>query len=187
MLSFAATQAYGVTLFFDAPDFTWNHPAGGATPNHIWNAGDSWSQNFTGTGLAVTSSMTLNIFYDDNSLASGNPLDISVLINGTTVGNFFINPGDASGSYEFDFASILGPDYNIELLATNTINGGGGAVSMSDSGTDSNAVLGTPEPSTLCLIAGGLGALAALRRRRAKSVDAFFRSYVCRDVGYKLL
>jgi PEP-CTERM motif len=169
MLSFAATQAFGVTLFFGAPDFTWNHPGGGATPNFIWTAGDSWSQNFTGTGLASASALTLNIFYDDNNLLSGNPLDMSVLINATTVGAFVINPGDASGSYVFNFASILGPDYNIELLATNTINGGQGAVSMSDSGTDSNAVLSssTPEPSTLCLIAGGLGALAALRRRRA--------------------
>jgi hypothetical protein len=171
-LALGAAQAFGgsITSYFGSPNFVWSHPGGDATPNHIWVTGDFWEQDFTGTGLGSANALTLNLFYNDNGLATGNPLDMAVSLNGTLVGTFIINPGDAGfNSYAFNFAPITGPAYDIKMLATNTIGSELGSVSMDDSGTESNAVLsGAPEPGTLCLLAGGLGIMLTFRNKKAR-------------------
>src|ERR1700733_8629015 len=82
----SATRADVLT--FSPPDFVWSHPAGGASPNHIWITGDSWSQDFTGTGVASADHADLHLFIDDNILTTGNQLDLNLVINSTTVGSF---------------------------------------------------------------------------------------------------
>jgi len=175
VLTMLAGTAFGgpVTLYFGAPGFVWHESGSAGTANHIWTAGDYWEQTFSGTGLSSATTTTLNLFYDDNTLNTGNSLDMSVSINGTTVGTFVVNPGDTGlKSYGYSFSSILGPSYDIKMIATNTIAGGAGSVSMGDSNS-SYVVLdnasGVPEPATGGTLLAALVGLAALRLRSRKA------------------
>jgi hypothetical protein len=131
-----ATQGFVTRLTFSAPDFEWFHPSGGATPNHIWVTGDYWAQNFNAIGIGAADAMALNLFIDDNSLNAGTALNMKVLLNGTQVGTFTLNPGVSGNTpFNFAFAPIAGPNYRIQLEATNTIPPLQGSVSMSAGGS----------------------------------------------------
>ena len=161
-----------ITEWFSEPDFEWYHPSGSATPNHIWETGDYWAQQFTGTGLGSATSLTLDLYVDDNGLYSGEQVDLDVLLNGTAVGNLTIASG-VSGlqSWGFSsFGSIAGPDYYVKLLETNTVPSGYGAASMAADGQSSSATLGgpgaVPELPPFALAALGLLPLGLKLRRR---------------------
>jgi hypothetical protein len=155
VLAVVASPARAVILTFSPPAFEWFETGGTATPNHIWTTGDYWAQNFPATGLSNASSMALRLFIDDNALNPSNTLDLNVLLNANVIGNIAI-PSGVSGplDYNFAFGSIVGPNYRIQLLATNTIPSGDGSVSMAVDGR-SFAVL-VPEPDELILVAGAL-------------------------------
>jgi hypothetical protein len=162
-LVFVATAQADATLFFGPPDFVWSHPSGGATPNHIWIAGDYWGQDFTGTSQASASHAALRLFIDDNTLLNGDTLNLDFWLNGTNVGSFSVLAGQAGVlDYTFDFPSIAGPNYSVQLLETNTVPPGDGSVSMA-ANNDSSYLTLTPEPSALALVA--LLAAGIARRR----------------------
>jgi len=147
------------TLVFSEPDFVWHHTGGLATPYHIWVAGDYWAQAFPGTTQGVTDEMWLTLFVNSNYLTSGNQLNLDVILNSNVVGSFSI-PSGATGmqTYHFSFSPMVGPDYSIQLLATNTVPPLGGSVSIGLNGQ--SYVTLVPEPAPLALLAFGL-----LRRR----------------------
>ncbi len=167
----AASQAAG-PLYFSSPDFVWYHPSGGATPNHIWVAGDYWDQTFNGTGLANATALGLNIDIDDNILDPTQQVNLDVLLNGTNVGSFSIASGVTgfvSNTFLFSPVLALGTDsFDIKMLETNTIPSGLGSVSMSINQTSYATLRGgaVPEPNTLALVAVGALGLAGLGLRR---------------------
>ncbi len=156
----------GAVLTFDKPGFEWSHPAGNGSPYHVWDAGDYWAQNFTGTGIASAESMALHLKYDHNTL--GETLNMKVLLNDGLIGTFDIEAGDDGYDGVFSLGAIAGPDFRIQLEATNTIGSGMGAVSLRLG--DSYATLtgaSVPEPSAIALAGSALmaGAVVGLRRR----------------------
>ena len=154
----------GVILTFSEPDFEWLANGTSPTPYHIWTTGDYWAQDFTATGLASASTMSLRLFVDDNGLAAGQQVDLDVLLSANVVGSISLLDGVTGDlDYDFSFPAVAGPDYRVELLETNTVPLGDGAVSIGLGG-QSFVTLGEPisEPAGLGLM--GL-ALLALRRR----------------------
>jgi hypothetical protein len=167
LLAVLTTQANATFIgHFGSPDFQWIHPSGGATPNHIWVAGDEWKQTFTGTGQASANAMVLDLFINDNIL-TGPSLILDVLLNGIDVGDITIAPGVSGAQfYGFTFASILGDTYTVEMVVRDTIPGGDGSVSMAADNERSRVFLTTvPEPGTLALLVLALGGIVAAHRR----------------------
>jgi hypothetical protein len=141
----------GVVLAFNPPQFEWHHPSGSATPNHIWVTGDFWGQNFLATGLPSASQMSLTLFIDDNSLSSV-PLNVAVNLNSTTLGGFLIPSGVAGPLVRnFIFPAVAGPNYRLEIDATNTIPSGLGSVSIAANGRSFALLESVPEPTALCI------------------------------------
>ena len=139
------------TLFFSEPDFVWHHSGGLATPYHIWVAGDYWAQTFPATSQPLADEMWLTLFVNSNYLTAGNQLNLDVILNWNVVGSLSI-PSGATGTqtYHFTFSPMLGPDYSIQLLATNTVPPLGGSVSI---GLDQRSyVTLVPEPASLALL-----------------------------------
>jgi hypothetical protein len=165
----STARASSVQLTFGAPGFVWFHQGNPATPNHIWVAGDYWQQDFTGTALSSATSESINLNIDDNIL-SGESLDLNSVINGSVVGSFVIGPG-VTGLFTdtFNFAAISGPDYLIQLIATNTIDPGFGSVSISDDGKSFVTLSSVPEPGTLTLLALGSMSLLGFARTRLRA------------------
>jgi hypothetical protein len=166
-------RASTVTLTFGPPDFVWFTTGSGATPNHIWVAGDYWGQQFNGTGIASATDESINLFIDDNLLNSGATLNLNAEINGTVVGNFTIGEG-VTGAFtdSFTFADVPSPNDYIQFVVTSTVPGGEGSVSIADDGTSFVTLSGTvetPELGTLGLLGIGLMGLAGPIRRRLRS------------------
>jgi hypothetical protein len=109
-------------LAFSQPDFEWSHAVEGwVKPYHIWIAGDYWAQNFPATPLVSVNHMTLTLTIDDNTFSS-EQLEVNVLLNQTVVGSLRLSPGMlGTQTYDFYFDSIPGPDFRLELRATNTV------------------------------------------------------------------
>jgi hypothetical protein len=165
---FAFQASASTIVFFGPPDFVWFHQGTNATPNHIWLAGDYWAQDFTIAGLSEVDQLTVDLAYNDDTL-TGPSLDLNAMLDGTVVGSFAVPPGvHGLRSYTFYFSPIAGPNYDIELIATNSIPLGEGSVSIADNNRTSAAVFtGVPEPGTIGLLGLGTAVLLLLRRRRA--------------------
>jgi len=117
-----ADVGYDTLLAFSQPDFEWSHAAESwVTPYYIWVTGDYWAQNFPATPLTSANHMTLTLCIDDNTFSS-QQLDVNVLLNQTVVGNLSLTAGMAgTQSYDFSFDPVAGPDYRLEIRATNTV------------------------------------------------------------------
>jgi hypothetical protein len=113
-------------LAFSQPDFEWSYAADPSVkPYHIWVVGDHWAQNFLATGLASARHMTLTLFIDDNTFSS-QQLAVNVLLNETVVGSASFAPGLlGTQTYSFSFDPVSGPDYRLEIRATNSVTDGG--------------------------------------------------------------
>lgn len=143
------------TLHFSEPDFVWHHTGGAASPYHIWVAGDYWAQSFLNTGQLSADQMWLTLFIDSNLLSAQNQLNLDVVLNANVVGSASI-PAGLSGpqNYFFTFPATVGPNYAIQIRATNTIPALSGAVSIGLN-ERSFATL-APEPAGLLLLGGAL-------------------------------
>jgi hypothetical protein len=113
-------------LAFSQPNFEWSYAADPSVkPYHIWIVDDHWAQKFLATGLASARHMTLTLFIDDNTFSS-QQLAANVLLNGTVVGSASFAPGLlGTQTYLFSFDPISGPDYRLEIRATNSVSDGG--------------------------------------------------------------
>ena len=152
---FCSVAFASTTLYFSEPDFVWHHTGGAASPYHIWIAGDYWAQSFANTQQPSADQMWLTLFIDSNLLSAQNQLNLDVVLNANVVGSASV-PAGLSGpqNYFFTFPATVGPDYTIQVRATNTIPALNGAVSI---GLDerSFATL-APEPAGLPLLGGAL-------------------------------
>lgn len=173
LLMTIASAASAAPLFFSSPDFVWFHPSGGATPSHIWVAGDYWEQTFSGTGLNSSAALDLDIFIDDNILFSGDAVNLDVLLNGLTVGNFSVGSGVTgllSESFTYaPVAALAGQSFDIKMLETNTIDPGHGSISMGvdrQSFASLHETAPVPETNTMALVGFGALALAGFGLRR---------------------
>src|SRR5581483_6426767 len=93
----------------------------GYVPYHIWITDDYWAQNFPATPLTSANHMTLTLTIDDNTFVS-QQLDVNVRLNQTIVGSLSLPPGLLGPqTYDFSFDPVLGPDYRLEICATNTV------------------------------------------------------------------
>jgi len=149
-------------------------PSGGLT-GFQWTAGDSvTSAIFTDVPSASVIGLTENWTYED-VLGSGNSETWDILVNGVTVGSETLPDCDYCSSdltltNTISFGSIapVAGGYQIELLLTNTIPGGGGSVAWLDGGTTTLDYSSVPEPSGLAAFGLALvSGLGWLRRRRA--------------------
>ena len=156
----SATRA-NVLLTFSEPDFDWLSQGLG-TPYHLWTTGDFWTQTFNGTGQASAGHMDLRLFIDDNILSGGAQANFNVLLNNTVVGALSIPQGTVGAQdYQFNFAPILGPNYAVRILETNTVPNGQGSVSIDVTGQSFLTLV--PEPTSIAFVTAA--AFAVTRRR----------------------
>lgn len=108
-------------IAFSNPGFEWTWAAApGVELNHIWIQGDSWAQTFRGTPLSFATHMSLNLNISGDSFIS-NTIGVNIVLNGTVVGTATLGPnmlGDYG--YEVFFDPVQGPDYRLEIIATNS-------------------------------------------------------------------
>ncbi len=125
---------FDTVLAFSQPDFEWSHAGDNwVKPYHIWITGDYWAQNFLSTLLPAASHLTLQLTIDDNTFSS-QQLDVDVLLNEIAVGSFSMPPGMLGPqTLDFSFDPIAGPDFRLEIRATNTVTDTG-CVSMAIDG-----------------------------------------------------
>jgi hypothetical protein len=180
-LGFSTAKASAVSPFFDSgyeclnnsipanPIFCANEPA------TIWNTGDFFGENFTGTGLAQIFQLSLNTLVD-NALAVGQTESFDVSINAVVVGSVSVSglgtpsPGTPQLlTNTFNFTPISGPDYDVRFTVTSpTITILLGSVGFNHDGESSSVTLSqVPEPGTMLLLGVGLLGLVIRRTRKA--------------------
>lgn len=163
----ASTRAGAVTLIFSEPDFEWHQTGGDASPYHIWVAGDFWAQNFMATDLTSASQISLSLRFNSDTPLGNDQLALDVFLNGVDIGKFSVPVGIiGSQMFTFSFAPVTGPDYRIEIRATNTIPHGGGAVSIALGGNSFATIVPEPSVTLLCSL-GAVTLVVRFRRKRA--------------------
>jgi len=140
---------------------------------YFWSVarGDKVEETFAGTGLASVIQLDLSFEVTENVLADGWSVDWEVRVNGTAVGNFSVADTDGTGwrNESFSFAAINGAGtYTIGMHVTNEVAGGAGSIALGKNGDNSMTLHETVVPEPASMTALGLGALALIRRRRAK-------------------
>jgi hypothetical protein len=168
ILSATRVDIRASTLVFSEPDFEWHQTGFPASPYHIWVAGDFWAQNFQGTDLTSANEISLSLLFDSMTPLGPDLLDLDVLLNGFNIGNFSVPAGvTGSRTFAFSFAPVTGPDYRIEIRASNTIPEGGGSVSIALGGNSFATIV--PEPSTISLLILATGMSLAFRFRKNRA------------------
>jgi len=166
-----------MTSFSSATNGTGTIPASGQSA-YMWTAGDYITQTITGTGLSAVSGFSNAFSYWTNLDAD---LTVAVLVNGTQVGSFTLNPcsncdvaDDESLSFSFAPISASG-DYTISYVLQNTIAPGLGSIAFLDGGTGTLTGEGAvPEPATWALMLAGFGCVGFVMRRRAQQAAVSF-------------
>ena len=172
-----SVSATPITLDFPSSDSIVGGPtgsgflgAGGGGVHFV--AGDSLTETFIGTGLAVVDSSRWIFDMSDFTAADVNNT-FDLLINGTVIGDFaFLGLGQGSSTHSFDLsfthAAIAGDDYTLSMVATSTVPPGlaswnwlaGGTVTL-----DSSSAV--PEPTTIALLGFGLAGIGFARKKKA--------------------
>jgi hypothetical protein len=173
--SFSVAYAHGYTDVFPSSGSTVVGSVGVIGANEIgyfWSVGrgDKVEESFS-TGYSAVIGLTLDFDVVANFLASGAFTNWDVRINGTTVGSWTHTGTSGVGhqflTYSFSPISDGGGNYLVGMYVTNEVAGGDGSISLSkDLRTDSMTLTPVPEPASMAAL--GLGALAMIRRRRAK-------------------
>jgi len=123
--------AEAVTLTFQEPDFDWYHATytdwDGATPYHIWYAGDYWAQTFNSTGLDSATHLLFNFVFNTWELAPGVPVYLDVLVNDIDVGDITIYSSGYPVAFTtltggFSFGPIEGPSFTLKLVVKSDID-----------------------------------------------------------------
>jgi hypothetical protein len=178
-LGFSTANASSVSPFFDAGFECQNLPfptsCTSAPAAYIYNTGDFFGENFTGTGLTSVFQLSLHTVID-NALNSGQTEIFNVSVNGSVVGSVSVPgvgvffPGTPQTlTQSFNFAPISGPNYDVRFTVTSpSIGGGLGSIGFIHDGTTSSVTLTqAPEPGTMLLLGGGLLGLVIRRIRKA--------------------
>ncbi len=167
LLSMSAMAQVSVTEVFGAPNYT----VSGPDSPYIYNAGDYFQDSWSIPGFSSVSEASLNLTYDSNTL--GETLYMGVVLNGSDVGNFVINPGDTGTvvpTFDFTPVAAVGGGFTVQLMALNSIDPGYGQVGLLYNDLTSTITLtSTPEPGSLALLAGVSVFGLATRRRKITS------------------
>ncbi len=92
---------------------------------YFWRMGD-YVEGTRTTTLPSLTSVSFALTLDSNGLTCDTQ-DVSLSINGVTVGSFSIASGTMSVMQSFTFAAITGPSYTIRLETTRTVASGCGS------------------------------------------------------------
>lgn len=176
-------NAGAVALPFPGPGTTYTStangsgtiPAGGESAA-LFTAGDNVEQIFFGTGVAFVDSLKVALGVDD--FLNGASEKVLISINGTNVGSFNVpDKGGAGGlvtiSGSIFFSPIFGNGtYDLAMTLADTVPAGDGGIAFEDGGifalNGGDRVVGVPEPLTLALVCGGLGASIVARRKKKR-------------------
>ena len=164
MLSMSAMAQISVTEAFGSLNYT----VSGPDSPYIYGTGDFIQDSWITPGFNSVSEASLNLTYDSNTL--GETLYMGVVLNGSTVGYFVINPGDTVTvvpTFDFTPVAAVGGGYTVQLMAVYGVDPGYGQVGLLADGVTSKITLvSTPEPGTFALLAGVSVCGLTVRRRK---------------------
>ncbi|MCB9508146.1 MAG: DUF4215 domain-containing protein [Myxococcales bacterium] len=107
---------------------------------NFWNLGDSVTMDFT-TGYPSITGLEMHLVLANNFLSTTRCRDgvpeqnVTVTVNGNTVGTFTVGPGDTSIDEVFSFAAISGPNYTVAYTTSAEVSSGCGSSGYATSGS----------------------------------------------------
>ena len=177
-LASTAAHAQVATIGIPAAGDTYDSASGSGTitaggqTGPLWQAGNNVTSPVTTTTLSSADAYSFTAPISFNILTENEYFNI--LVNGTQVGTFTVDPGMTSVSGSGSLASILGPDFQVAFIVAQTVDPGDGSIKFSDGGTFtlSGAAGAVPEPATWALMLLGFGGIGvAMRRRRQLAIS----------------
>lgn len=142
-----------------------------------WTAGDFVeSAVFTGTGITSLTDLNMSLVVDDR-LNSGYQENWEIYANGVDTGWYtYVNcsgGGFCNEDFTYSFTITFGDiapvagGYQLEMIESNTIPGGDGAIAWLDGGVTGLSQASTvPEPTSLILLATVLALVGVVGRRK---------------------